>query len=118
MHVANQASKDVTHIRLPNKFANGKCSREGHVLYLLLLGVLELRCRIGTPLCDPSTGSRCLNPALSDETEGRDGFPCQSNNKSIHSECRKYRETCFTIVKYVSNLLYHKAFLQVFATLF
>ena len=32
-------------------------------------GVLELHCRIGTLLCDPSTGSRCLNPALPDKTQ-------------------------------------------------
>lgn len=115
MHVANQAPKDVTHIRQPDKFANGKCSREGYVLYLLLLWGFGASLQARDAALWSIYG---LNPALPDKTQREEVVFRHSNNKSIHSECRKYRKACFTIIKCVSNLLGHKAFLQVFATLF
>lgn len=120
MHVANQASEDVTHIRDPNKFANKKCSREGYVLYLLFLW------GFGVSLQDQDSALCSIywqqvsksSPAYIKHRGKSMVFPVSLTIKAFILNAGNNRKTCFTTIKYVSNLLGYKAFLQVFATLF
>lgn len=120
MHKANQVSKDATYIRHPNKFANRKCSRDGYTLLVHSLGFWSF-----TPGSGPcfvihllKVGLVVLIHLFPIKHEGKREFSPTVKKKCYLSECREHRKTCFTVIEWLFNELGHKAFLQVFATLF